>query len=67
MSDSTQDPPEDVTDADRLDDLADRIEATRKKAAEDLEIGGEGRTFADEGVRRQVEEKGDTEHPPGDR
>ncbi len=49
----------------RLDDLGKRIAATRKKAHEDLE--GSGRTFADQGVRAQVEADGDTAHPPADR
>jgi hypothetical protein len=67
MSDSTEPVADGPTEQERLDDLGERIEATRRKAAEDLEIGGRDRTFADEGVSRQVEEKGDTEHPPGDR
>lgn len=54
-------------DEQRLEDLGERIEATRRKAAEDLEVGGKGRTFADEGVSRQVEAEGDTQHPPADR
>ena len=67
MSDATEPSAEGTTDEERLEDLGERIEATRKRAAEDLEMGGRGRTFADEGVSRQVETKGDTEHPPGDR
>ncbi|MCU1453983.1 MAG: hypothetical protein JWN46_2129 [Acidimicrobiales bacterium] len=50
----------------RLDALGEAIEGTREKAADDLEPGGRGRTFTDEGVARQVEETGDTDHPTGD-
>lgn len=50
----------------RLADLGDRIEETRKAAADDLLPGGSGRTFTDEGVRAQVEEFGDTEHHRAD-
>jgi hypothetical protein len=48
----------------RIDELGDRIEATRERAADDLEPGGPGRTFTDAGVAAQVEDEGDTEHPP---
>lgn len=37
-----------------------------ERLEEDLEPGGEGRTFADLGVRTQVEQQGDTDHPTGD-
>ncbi len=48
----------------RLDDLGERIERTTERAADDLEPGGSGRTFTDAGVSAQVEDEGDTEHPP---
>lgn len=75
MSDSTDQPAagssrDDDLDVDaerqRLDDLGHRIEDTREHAEADLDVGGAGRTFTDEGVRRQVEAEGDTEHPPAD-
>ena len=50
----------------RLDELGEEIEATRRRAEDDLEVGGQRRTFADQGVREQVAEHGDTEHPTGD-
>ena len=53
--------------AQRLDELRERNEEVAKKAKEDLEIGGAGRTFVDSGVRAQVEADGDTHHPPADR
>ncbi len=46
----------------KLDDLGKRIEDTRHHIEEDLEPGGKGRVFADEGVRAQVKRGGDT-HP----
>ncbi|HEX2578021.1 MAG TPA: hypothetical protein VHK88_16860 [Aquihabitans sp.] len=52
-------------DQDRLDALEGDVDALRERAEDDLEPGGQGRTFADEGVREQVEHKGDTEHPGG--
>jgi hypothetical protein len=51
----------------RLEELGKQIEDTAERAHEDLDIGGSGRTFADEGVRSQVEVDGDTRHPPADR
>jgi hypothetical protein len=48
----------------RLDDLGQQIERTAERARDDLEPGGPGRTFTDAGVAAQVEEEGDTEHPP---
>lgn len=46
-----------------LDELGKEIAETRKHAKADLEVGGAGRTFTDEGVALQVEREGDTEHP----
>jgi hypothetical protein len=67
MSDTAGRPGPDPADEERLDELGEEIEATRRKAAADLEPGGAGRMFTDEGVERQVEAQGDTEHPPADR
>jgi len=72
MNDSDQAlPPEQPLDPDaerqRLEELGEHIEEAAKHAAADLEIGGSGRTFTDSGVRAQVEEHGDTSHPPADR
>jgi len=50
-----------------LEDLGKHIAEARKKAHDDLDMGGRGRTFADEGVSRQVENDGDTSHPLPDR
>ena len=64
-------PPDEHLDADveaaRLRQLHDDIEAVRERAHDDLEVGGEGRTFTDAGVAAQVEHEGDTEHPLADR
>jgi hypothetical protein len=49
-----------------LDELGKHIEEVRQKAHEDLDIAGRGRTFADEGVSRQVEQYGDTVHGRAD-
>ncbi len=56
-----------AADADRLDEIHDHVEQVREQAAADLEPGGAGRMFTDAGVRTQVEEDGDTEHPLADR
>lgn len=67
MTDAAGRDPDDRTAEERLDDLGDEIRATREKAEDDLEPGGSGRIFADQGVREQVEHEGDTEHPLADR
>ncbi|MBX3286228.1 MAG: hypothetical protein R2746_15185 [Acidimicrobiales bacterium] len=69
MSTDPEPTPEEAAaaDAERLDDIHDRVEQLRERAEDDLEPGGEGRMFADAGVRTQVEEEGDTEHPLADR
>ena len=51
----------------RLEDLREAIQETEWHAADDLLVGRKGRMFADEGVARQVEAEGDTEHPLADR
>jgi len=50
----------------RLDQLEADDARIRAQAEDDLEVGGSGRTFADEGVREQVAERGDTDRAPGD-
>ncbi len=50
----------------KLDELHKRIDDTRHHAEEDMEPGGKGRVFADEGVRIQVERDGDTTHGRAD-
>ncbi|QXC62849.1 hypothetical protein KSP35_08740 [Aquihabitans sp. G128] len=50
----------------RLEEIKADDERIRAQAEADLEVGGRGRTFADEGVREQVAERGDTDRAPGD-
>lgn len=70
MTDATEPTTESELDVEaekaKLDDLGERIEKTRHHAEEDMEPGGEGRVFADEGVRSQVEHGGDTHHDRAD-
>lgn len=51
---------------DRLDDLAGESEKLKAAAEDDLTPGGQGRTFAEQGVQETVAERGDTDRPPAD-
>lgn len=51
----------------RLERLRRTEQEVERQAADDLTMGGPGRTFSDSGVRAQVEDEGDTEHPLADR
>lgn len=63
----TPDPALDVdAERERLAEAEEQDERILAKAEDDLEVGGSGRTFSDEGVTRQVEEHGDTDHPTGE-
>ncbi|CAN5801875.1 hypothetical protein BH10ACT1_BH10ACT1_11440 [soil metagenome] len=69
-SDATTPEPDATLDADaeqaRLDEIEAEDARIRSRADDDLEIGGKGRTFTDQGVSEQVEERGDTDRAPGD-
>ncbi|MCU1498180.1 MAG: hypothetical protein JWM47_2133 [Acidimicrobiales bacterium] len=63
---ASSDQPDTEAEKERLAEQSAADDRIRERAAEDLEPGGPGRTFADQGVREQVEERGDTHHPTGD-
>lgn len=52
---------------DRLDEMEKTDAKIESDAKNDLEPGGQGRTFADSGVRAEVAEDGDSDRPPADR
>lgn len=51
----------------RLDEMEKTDAKIASDAENDLEPGGQGRTFADSGVRAEVAEDGDSDRPPADR